>query len=269
MARRMVVERRRWLTGPEFTDLLALGQFLPGPNIVNVAVCIGQRFHGWRGAVAAVLGIMAAPVGIVLCLGLLFARYGDIPEVRRVTIGVGSAAAGLVIATALKMAWPLRGRVWAVVTVAAVAAAIGLLRWPLLVPGFAADAASTDPATAADARDAFSTAGDILGTAIGETVGYLLTALWTVLVIVALGRAFGRWFALLGGTAAALVLVGVFSPLDLPVIDIIDAGLGASTEAQPALVLGSTQAPYIAFRNGNRLRIVVCDGTECENQSRR
>jgi chromate transporter len=130
-ARRMVVERRRWLTGPEFTDLLALGQFLPGPNIVNVAVCIGQRFQGWRGAVAAVLGIMAAPVGIVLCLGLLFARYGDIPEVRRVTIGVGAAAAGLVIATALKMAWPLRSRAWAVVALAAVAAAIGILRWPL------------------------------------------------------------------------------------------------------------------------------------------
>jgi chromate transporter len=130
-ARRMVVERRRWLTGPEFTDLLALGQFLPGPNVVNVAVCVGQRFHGWRGAVAAVFGIMAAPVGIVLCLGLLFARYGDIAEVRRVTIGVGAAAAGLVIATAIKMAWPLRGRAWAMVALVAAAAAIGILRWPL------------------------------------------------------------------------------------------------------------------------------------------
>ncbi len=64
------------------------------------------------------------------------------------------------------------------------------------------------------------TASDILGTAIGETLGYLLTALWTALVIAALGRRFaGRWFALLGGASAALVFVGVFSPLDLPVID--------------------------------------------------
>ena len=61
---------------------------------------------------------------------------------------------------------------------------------------------------------------DILGTAIGETLGYLLTATWTALVLVALGRAFaGRWFGRLGGAAAALVLIGVLSPLDLPVVD--------------------------------------------------
>ena len=67
--------------------------------------------------------------------------------------------------------------------------------------------------------DAFRTASDILGTAIGETVGYLLTAVWTALVVVALGRSFGRWFAALGLVSAALVFVGVFSPLELPVVD--------------------------------------------------
>ena len=70
------------------------------------------------------------------------------------------------------------------------------------------------------ARDSFTTASDILGTAIGETLGYLLTATWTVLVIVALGRRYaGRWFQVLGAVSAALVLVGVLSPLGLPVID--------------------------------------------------
>ena len=87
---------------------------------------------------------------------------------------------------------------------AAAVQVIGLLRWPILVPGYAADGNA----------DAFSTASDILGTAIGETVGYLLTATWTALVIVALGRRFaGRWFQVLGGSSAALVLVGVLSPL--------------------------------------------------------
>ena len=36
-ARRMLVEQRKWLTAQEFTDLLALCQFLPGPNVVNLA----------------------------------------------------------------------------------------------------------------------------------------------------------------------------------------------------------------------------------------
>jgi hypothetical protein len=93
---------------------------------------------------------------------------------------------------------------------AAVVQVIGLLRWPLLVPGFAGDGDTS----------AFSTAHDVLGVAIGETLGYLLTGVWTVLVIVALGRRYaGRWFQALGLAAAGLVLVGVLGPLDIAGVD--------------------------------------------------
>ena len=85
----------------------------------------------------------------------------------------------------------MRVAVWVGIAAAAVQV-IGLLRWPILVPGYASDAASGDPAVAAGARDSFTTASDILGTAIGETLGYLLTATWTALVIVALGAALRR-----------------------------------------------------------------------------
>ncbi len=103
---------------------------------------------------------------------------------------------------------------------ASIVQVVGLLRWPILVPGYASDAASANAHTAASARDAFETASTILGTTIGETIGYLLTATWTVLVVVALTRRFaGRWFSILGIASAALVFLGVFSPLDLPGID--------------------------------------------------
>ena len=103
---------------------------------------------------------------------------------------------------------------------AAVAQVIGLLRWPVLVPGFASDAASSNTAVAADARDSFMTAHDVLGVAIGETLGYLLTGVWTVLVIVAVGRRYaGRGFQTLGLVSAGLILVGVLGPLDLPGVD--------------------------------------------------
>jgi hypothetical protein len=103
---------------------------------------------------------------------------------------------------------------------AAVVQVIGLMRWPLLVPGYAADAASPDPAVVAAAHESFTTAHRILGTLIGETLGYLLTAAWTLLVLAALGRALaGRWFTALGAVSALLVLAGVLSPLNLPVID--------------------------------------------------
>jgi hypothetical protein len=104
---------------------------------------------------------------------------------------------------------------------AAVVQVIGLARWPLLVPGFAADAASTDPAVARAGRDHFETAHNLLGHLVGETFGYILTAAWTLLVLVALDRVIaGRWFTVLGGVSAVLILTGVFSPLALPGVDL-------------------------------------------------
>ena len=103
---------------------------------------------------------------------------------------------------------------------AAVVQVIGLSRWPLLVPGFAADALSADPVVAASARDSFLLAHRVLGNLIGETFGYLLTSAWTLLVLIALGRAFaGLWFVVLGAAGAVMVAAGVLSPLELPVID--------------------------------------------------
>lgn len=93
---------------------------------------------------------------------------------------------------------------------AAVVQVIGLARWPLLVPGFAADGATDD----------FATAHHILGTLIGETLGYALTAAWTILVLVAIGGTIaGRWFTLLGGLSAVLIAAGVVSPLEVPGVD--------------------------------------------------
>ena len=93
---------------------------------------------------------------------------------------------------------------------AAVVQVIGLMRWPLIVPSLADS----------DDTDAFDTVHTLLGTVVGETFGYLLTALWTVLIISALGRRLaGNWFSLLGYVAAALIAVGVLVPLDVPGTD--------------------------------------------------
>ena len=93
---------------------------------------------------------------------------------------------------------------------AAVVQVIGLLRWPLIVP-FLAER---------DDTDAFDTVHTVLGTVVGETFGYLLTATWTVLIISALGRRLaGPWFSFLGYGAAALIAIGVLVPLDVPGAD--------------------------------------------------
>ncbi len=128
----MMVEQRRWISAGEFTDILALCQFLPGPNIVNMAVAIGARFRGALGSVAAVSGLLAAPMAIVIALGGVYEQYSHVPAVARAFGGLAAAASGLVVAMAVRIAAPQRGH-WAGIAVAVVTfGAIAVLRAPLL-----------------------------------------------------------------------------------------------------------------------------------------
>ncbi len=131
-ARRMVVERRGWLSPAEFTDLLALCQFLPGPNIINLSVCLGARFRGMAGAAAALAGLLAAPLVIMLALGALYGASGDNALLGRAFGGLAAAASGLVLATALQIAAPLRGRRLGLAVAGVALLAIAGLRLPLL-----------------------------------------------------------------------------------------------------------------------------------------
>ena len=128
----MVVEQRRWLTAGEFTDLLGLCQFLPGPNIVNFAVALGSRFRGAPGAVAAVAGLISLPMVAVVALGSLYAAFSDHPVVARAAAGLAAAASGLVVATALKIASPLRGKPMGIAIALVVMLAIAWGHVPLL-----------------------------------------------------------------------------------------------------------------------------------------
>ena len=94
LARRMVVEQRRWMDGATFTDLLALCQFLPGGNIINFSVACGLRFRGIPGALACLTGLLAAPTAVSIALVSVYERYQSVPPVRTLFLGLAAAAAG-------------------------------------------------------------------------------------------------------------------------------------------------------------------------------
>jgi hypothetical protein len=105
---------------------------------------------------------------------------------------------------------------WIAITgvAAATVQVIGLSRWVLFVPGLSEDA--TNQATRAEALNTFEQLHTWLGEALGETVGYALTATFTVLVLVALGRTGSpRWLLILGYASAALIGTGVLIPLGI------------------------------------------------------
>jgi chromate transporter len=131
-ARRMIVEQRKWLTPAEFTEMLALCQFLPGGNIMNLTIALGSRFRGVLGALACFLGLMTAPVTIVIVLGAIYDQYGGLPPVHRAFVAMSAAAAAYLLATAWKIASPLRGQNLAIGIAACTFLVIAVLRPPLL-----------------------------------------------------------------------------------------------------------------------------------------
>ena len=133
MARRMIVEKKNWLNGDEFTELLGLCQFLPGGNIINLSVALGNEFRGLRGALAAIFGLILAPTAIVICLGLVYARFQNDPIVEHLFAGLAAGAAGLLLSTGIKMLLPLKGKWLQLAVVIVGIIAIAGLRLPMLL----------------------------------------------------------------------------------------------------------------------------------------
>ncbi len=108
VVQRELVEKKRWMTREEFVEDWAVAQILPGPNVVNLGVMIGDRHFGVRGAVASVLGLMFVPLLVVLALAVVYTHFAGDPHVANALRGMGAVAAGLVTATGLKLASTLR-----------------------------------------------------------------------------------------------------------------------------------------------------------------
>jgi chromate transporter len=132
LARRMLVQRRQWLTADEFTELLGLCQFLPGGNIINMSVAVGMRFRGWRGALACVCGLILVPTAVVVGLGVLYSRFATNPYLAHAFAGLAAAAAGLLTSLALRTLAPLRRSPVALVIVLVTVVAIAVARLPLV-----------------------------------------------------------------------------------------------------------------------------------------
>jgi chromate transporter len=129
---RDIVERRRWIDDEAFAAGLALSRILPGSGGVSLTVQVGQRLNGARGAVAAVLGLLSGPLGIVLALAALWRRIENVAELQALLDGMGAAAVGLTFATGLKLFPRSDLRPAPLVLALATVVAVGVLRWPLV-----------------------------------------------------------------------------------------------------------------------------------------
>ncbi|HLI20419.1 MAG TPA: chromate transporter [Stellaceae bacterium] len=131
-AHRALVQRRHWMSDEDFTETLSLCQFLPGPNIVNFAMCLGQRQHGASGAAAAVAGVIAVPLVIFVALGVLYTEFGQIAVIHGILSGISAAAAGFIITVGIRLARPHRDKPLSALFGLAAFLGMGLFRFPLI-----------------------------------------------------------------------------------------------------------------------------------------
>ena len=136
VSQRMLCEQKRWLSPTQFVEVLAVANVLPGPAVCNIALLIGDRFFGWRGALIALAGLMTLPLAVVLVLTAFYVEFASVPAVANALKGVSAAAAGLIGGTALRLAHTLRDNPMRLPVCLALSAATfvmaALLRWPLV-----------------------------------------------------------------------------------------------------------------------------------------
>ena len=95
-----VVTSRQWMGVPEFTDMLALGNGLPGPIATKMAVAVGYKLSGYLGATAALLGLLVPSTILMLIVVLFFFTYKESPHVQAMLRGMRPAVMALLFLVA-------------------------------------------------------------------------------------------------------------------------------------------------------------------------
>jgi chromate transporter len=130
-ARRMLVDQRKWMSAEEFNAQLGLCQFLPGPNVINLAVVVGKRYQGLAGAIAAPLGLLAGPLIIVLLLAMLYDHFGSLPQAQSMLRGIAAVGCGLLFTMAWRMGMAIKDKAFFLPFTVLTVTAIAFFRWPM------------------------------------------------------------------------------------------------------------------------------------------
>lgn len=115
VVQRELVDRKQWLTREEFLEDWAVAQILPGPNVINLSLMLGDRHFGLRGALAAMAGLLVFPLMIVLVMAIVFAGISDLAVAQGAMRGMGAVVAGMIAATGLRLLGALRENVMGLV----------------------------------------------------------------------------------------------------------------------------------------------------------
>jgi len=135
VVQRELVENKRWMTRDEFIEDWSVSQILPGPNVINMALIVGGRYFGLKGALVGLAGMIAVPLVLVVALAMIYSQFADHPGVAGALRGMGAVAAGLILSTGIKLIGALKSHVlgwrWCAVLGLSCLVCITVFRLPL------------------------------------------------------------------------------------------------------------------------------------------
>jgi chromate transporter len=129
---REIVDVRRWVTEEEFMAGYALGQILPGVNSTNLTIYIGQHLRGAIGATVALTGLLSGPFVAVIAAGIAYRYLLQIPGFEAAMAGIAAVAVGMLMRLGLVFARRLRWTLVPVCVTAATFVAVGVFNWPMI-----------------------------------------------------------------------------------------------------------------------------------------
>lgn len=103
LIRRELIDRRKWITPEEFTDMIAVSESTPGPLAINSATYVGYKVGGFLGALFATIGVVIPSFVIIFVISLFLERFLQIRVVAAAFQGIQVAVAFLILSAGIKL----------------------------------------------------------------------------------------------------------------------------------------------------------------------
>ena len=103
LIRREFIEKRKWVTATEFTDMIAISESTPGPLAINSATYVGYKIGGFWGALLSTVGVVIPSFVIIYVISLFLEQFLELAAVAAAFKGIQVAVAFLILSAGVKM----------------------------------------------------------------------------------------------------------------------------------------------------------------------
>jgi len=100
---RVLVEKKKFLSDKEFTEIFSIAQILPGSLMINMATFTGYKISGFFGALFSCIAITIPPLTIITLIAMFYGKFIEFALVKKLMLGILAGVVGEVSGITLKM----------------------------------------------------------------------------------------------------------------------------------------------------------------------